>query len=302
VGWTMFGKTPREGDFVRHDLRDPIAMECFRWVADAVAQQPAWVRAVPAQGVRFVFRSATAQERVLVGVMVRSQDRVGREFPLVALHEVSALEVGRAFPAVPLAWCGALGDARRVMTERASLEPIASVASALSGIAPPRASDLRDAYARASRALQLAAAEEFHDRVFGDADAAPHYAYHTVRVAAAQVGRAQGPALVCPVTVASDATAWLELLRRLVPALDRPLGCLWTSGVDARLVVCLSDMPTTALHAVVGCAAESSRIWPLSTSSDAARAKARAVIAPLLPSASAPLVAPIDALAQWSSA
>lgn len=302
MGWTVFGKIPCEGDFVRHELRDAIAMECFRWVADAVAQQPSWVRAVPAHGVRFVFASPTALDRVLIGVLVRSADRVGREFPLVALHAVAASDVGRSFPSIPLAWGPALSSVRRTLVPPAPHESIVAIARAVAGIEPPRAPELRDAHARALQALQLAPAEDFHDRVFGDGDAAPHYAYHTARVAAAQVGRAQGPALLCPVTLASDATAWLELLRRLVPALDRPLGCVWTSGADARLVVCLSDVPPAALHAVVGCATESARIWPLSTSSVAARAKARAVIEPLLPTSSAPLVAMIEALTHRSPA
>lgn len=304
MGWTVFGKISREGDFVRHELRDPIAMECFRWIADSVSQQPGWVRAIPPQGVRFVFASPTARDRVLVGTLVHSRDRVGREFPLVALHASSGSEVARAFPAIPLAWSASLGAVRRALLELGPRESIASIAAALAEIAPPSSTELRDAHGRASQALQLAASDDFHDRVFaGDAAtcaSAPHYAYHTVRVAAAQAFRAQGPAIVCPVAVASDVVAWLELLRRLVPAIDRPLGSVWTVGVDARLVACLADMPTAALHAVVGCASESARLWPLSTPSDAARAKARALIEPLLPPATAPLASVIDALAQRS--
>ncbi len=288
---------------MRHELRDPIAMECFRWVADSVSQQPSWVRAIPSHGVRFVFASPSAADRVLIGVLVRSADRVGREFPLVALRAASATDVGRSFPAIPLAWGAALGSVRRTLVERTVHDSITAIAGALAEIAAPGAAELRDAHTRALHALQLAPAGDFHERVFGDGDAAPHYAYHTARVAAAQVGRAQGPALLCPVTLASDTTAWLELLRRLVPAIDRPLGCVWTSGAEARLVVCLSDVPTAALHAVVGCPTESARIWPLSTASVAARAKARALIEPLLPvTASAPLVAMIDALTQRSPA
>ncbi|AKF08822.1 type VI secretion system-associated protein TagF [Sandaracinus amylolyticus] len=295
MSWTVFGKTPREGDFVRHELRDPVAMECFRWVGDSVARLPNWVRAIPQQGLRFVF-SGSANDRALVGTMIRSQDRVGREFPLVALRVVPASDLSRVFPAVPLAWSNVLGSARRAL-ELGATQPLVEVVRSLADIAIPSGADTRDAYARAAQALQLAATNDFHDRVFGEGDA-PHYAYHTVRVAAAQVGRAQGPALVCPVTVATDAMAWLELARRLLPTLDRPLSCLWTTGADARLVVCLGDPPSSALHAVTGCAVDSARIWPLSTTSQAARAKARTVIEPLLPPPSAPLVAVIDALTQ----
>lgn len=300
MSWTIFGKTPREGDFVRHDLRHPIAMECFRWVTDSVARMPQWVRSIPATGVRFVFSGATPSSEVVIGTMIRSRDRVGREFPLVALHPARASELTRAFPAAPLAWSVALGAARRAL-ELAATEPLTEVARMLSRVAPPTAQETSDAYARSTQALQLAATTDFHDRVFGEGGAAPFYAYHTVRVAAQQARRAQGPALVCPVTVATDLTAWLELVRRLSTSLDRPLACLWTSGADARLVICLADPPIAALHAVVGCPVDSARVWPLSTTSEAARAKARTVIEPLLPPPSAPLGAFIEALTQRSA-
>lgn len=306
--WTLFGKTPREGDFVRHALREPIAVECFRWVADAVAQQPSWVRAVPPQGVRFVYAGTGASVgRALVGTMIASRDRVGREFPLVAVRSVRDAEIARGLPGIAIAWSAALGDARRAL-ERVPSEGVTTAASLLEVVAAPTPADLRAAYARAAHALQLAPLDEFQERVLGGAgrggalDAAAHYAYHTVRVAAAQLGRGTAPALACPVALASDATAWLELVLRLAPSRDRALTFAWTTGPAARLVICLGDPPPSALHAVVGDAAESSRVWPLTTTSETAIAKAIAAIAPSMPPARASIAALIDALAKSASA
>jgi type VI secretion system ImpM family protein len=296
----MFGKSPCEGDFVRHDLRDPIAIDCFRWIADSVSRHPIWPRKIPTEGLRFLYGSASDSERVLIGTMIRSRDRVGRDFPLVGAIQFPSRDIGRVFPALPLAWSTVLDKVGIALNHFASLETSTSIASCLSEIAPLSIRDCQDMYGRAVAELEERVTSEFHARVFPGAPSASYYAYHTVRIAAVQFDRPSAPTLLCPITNGLDAMAWLELLRRLLPREPRPLGMLWTSGENARLAVSLSDMPMTALPMIVGGMMESSRIWPLSTSNDAASTRARSLIEPLMPAPNSTLMTTIGALADRS--
>ncbi len=307
MGWTIFGKSPCEGDFVRHDLRDPMAIECFRWIADSVSRYPIWPQKIPAGGLRFLYVSASTREKVLIGTMTRSRDRVGRDFPLVAVHPFSSREITQTFSAVPWAWSNVLDRVSSALTELASRDTISSMASCLSNIEPPSSLDCREEHVRALSMFEASPISEFHERAFPRtssesalSESVFHYAYHTMRVAVGRLDHPSAPVLLCPVAGEFDITAWLELLRRLLPGDTSPLGMLWMSGDPARLMVSLSDMPTSALPMIVGSTMESSRVWPLWTSNDAARMKARQLIEPLMPIRNPTLMSTIDALADRS--
>ncbi len=297
--WTFFGKTPLEADFVRHDLSSPLAMQFFRWLADAVAQTPAATKHIAHGGVRFVWTHDVAPHSALVGVLVPSRDRVGREFPFVAMTELRRSDLSPFFPALPLAWAETLATARSLAL-RAHVEPLASIATDAASLAMPL--DLATAHARTTRALARASMSEVHERLFPGLEADACYAYLTVRTAAGLAGRADAPALVCPTTLASDAAAWLELVRRLAPARAPLPTFLWTTGTGAHLVISMGGaLPHAALAAVSGATPDASRVWPLATPSEAARSRARTVITPLLPGPHAPYDAVLDALSGRSS-
>ena len=286
--WTILGKVPHEGDFVRLGGRTPLDVECFEWIAAAVASHPAWVRAIHAGGTRFVFAGARG-DRALIGVMIRSCDRVGREFPLAAVHPI-ARPAERSSVALPVAWTGPLLSARRALDQAASrtLEEIVSLVDA---VPVPTESEVQAALVRCTHALEHTAIHELHERLFEDADAA-HYAYHAMRAAARAEGP-RAPAVLAPLGVAGDLVAWLELARRLAPAHGRPTACVWNLG---RAAIAHGELPPAVLPAMHGHDLGSSSVWPLSTDSPTARERARAEIAPLMPPSGASVLTMIDAL------
>jgi type VI secretion system protein ImpM len=278
--WSMFGKVPAEGDFVRSRAGDPLVMACFRWVSDAVAQRPEWPRTLPSTGARFLFVHASLPERFAVGAMVRSEDRVGRAFPLVALETFDTRSVGASeWVAIPLAWHGRLGDLVEVLNElREGTASCADFERLVGTGEAPSSLNLAKIRRTALGQLESLTAAEFHARIFqGDS---PHYAYHTVRVASAIAEG--GPALVCPTVLLSDSCAWLDLISGLRRRAEPP-GLVWTTGPGSKLVVCLGEMPIAALEIAAGLASGSPRVWPLNTTHEGALQVARASIAPLLP-------------------
>lgn len=288
--WTILGKVPHEGDFVRLGARTPLDVECFEWIAGAVAPRPAWVRAMHAGGTRFVFPGAHG-DRALIGVMIRSCDRVGRDFPLAAVHPI-ARPTDRSSVALPVAWTGPLLSARRALDQAAS-RTLDELVSLMRGAPVPTDSEVQAALVRCTHALQCTSIGELHERLFDDADGA-HYAYHAMRAAA----RAEGPhapAVLAPLGVAGDLVAWLELARRLAPGLGRPTACVW--NVD-RAAIAHGELPPAVLPTMHGHDLGSASVWPLSTASATARERARAEIAPLMPPPGAPVLALIDALAR----
>jgi type VI secretion system ImpM family protein len=296
----LFGKTPHEPDFVRVDLRTTLALECHRWMAEAVGLLGSeGVASLPARGVPFAFSIASTPERVLIGVMVPSRDRVGRGFPLAAITELASAQLASVWPALPLAWLETLASVRRVLVG-AHERPVAAIARDVAAIPLPTESAIDDARRRARCALESAASRDFHQRVLGDRGDDLHYAYHTVRVGAPLGGAPTGPTLLCPVGSPLDVVTWLELVRRLGPPPSRLPVQLpgWFLAPTSRpvLATCLGDPPPSLLSLLAGRTNGSSRIWPLSTASAPARDKAREVIGPLLPPPSAPLSAVLDAI------
>lgn len=308
VGWTIFGKLPCEGDFVRHALVDATTVECFRWIADSVSHDPLWPRRVPIDGLRFLYASVTTPAKVLIGAMIGSRDRVGRDFPLVAVRPLEVREVMPMVSSVPLAWSAALEGVAAALRELALRDTSHSIASCLESVSPPAYRESRELHARATAELGGHSTSDFLKRVFrSDDDLGPeavsvyHYACHTIRVAVGQVERPSAPALLCPVTSGIDAVTWMEIVRGLLGQGAPPLSMLWTSDREARLIVALSDMPVAALPMIVGSSTEAPRIWPLSTQSGAARARARTLIEPLIPSFELSLTKTIEALAGGGS-
>lgn len=289
---------------MRHALKDALAVQCFHWIAESVSHDPMWPRRVPIDGLCFLYASVTTPARALIGTMIGSRDRVGRDFPLVAARLLDVREIIPTISSVPLLWSPVLERVASELRELASRDTSGSIASCLESVQPPTVSERRELHARVLAELGARSAADFLAHVFPSDDGATpeavsayHYACHTVRVAVGQVERPSAPALLCPVTNGMDAMTWIEIVRGLLGRDAPPSSVLWTSDREARLIVSISDMPAAALPMMARSNTDVPRIWPLSTQSAAARVRARTLIEPLIPSFDLSLSKTIDALA-----
>src|SRR4051794_37753270 len=99
----FLGKIRTQPDFVRQSVADPVAGEFDAWLVKSV-QNLALAKAELPQGlVRFVF-TAPKQASLVIGTLCKSQDLVGRNFPLAIYAVLPVHELQGAFAAVPLAF------------------------------------------------------------------------------------------------------------------------------------------------------------------------------------------------------
>ena len=233
------------------------------------------------RAVRFVF-SAAQCDSVAIGVLVKSQDQVGRSFPL-AIYTALALGPCRARvsgdPArvrrVPRASRGDPGRcARRSRSKRCATRVGALVPPSDDTLAT-RGAALRGCAGRVARAPSCSRARS--------PPAPPdshHYGLFTFRTAtdAARSGAEQRGAptvLACPLAIDVDLLAWLELARRCLGWNDACPSFAWVESAHARLLLSLGYASDQLLHFVADARHSSSRLWPLTTERVEAIARAR---------------------------
>lgn len=93
----FFGKMPAVGDFAARGLAPEL---CARWDAWVTRHLAPWEGPWPDGGLRLLLPSGS---RALLALVVPSEDRVGRRFPLAAL----AVLPGTPQPGDAEAWCAA---------------------------------------------------------------------------------------------------------------------------------------------------------------------------------------------------
>ncbi|WP_102107677.1 type VI secretion system-associated protein TagF [Oceaniglobus roseus] len=88
AGFGAFGKIPATGDFIRYGLAQPFLLAWDRWLQEAMSQARGqlgggWQDCYFAAPIwRFTLSSGQAGQTGMIGVMMPSLDRVGRQFPL----------------------------------------------------------------------------------------------------------------------------------------------------------------------------------------------------------------------------
>ncbi|RRZ90344.1 type VI secretion system-associated protein TagF [Erwinia sp. 198] len=114
LGW--YGKLPGTGDFLQRRLPEPIVASWSNWfqlglshwyqhgeaVGELFSRAPVWNFALPA---------TLGVQRVQIGCLLPSRDRVGRSWPLLALQSVPVSHWHPAQLAVSGDWFRALGEA-----------------------------------------------------------------------------------------------------------------------------------------------------------------------------------------------
>jgi type VI secretion system protein ImpM len=274
----FLGKIPAQPDFVRQNISDRVGAEVDPWLVKSSQNLSLAKAELPAAPVRFVF-SAAQCDSIAIGVLVKSQDQVGRSFPL-AIYTALALGVGaRSFPAIPLAYSAFLEQAEAILADAATLT-LEALRTRVSALVRPSDGTLATAVQRCADVLNAAPASELFVRAFA---AAPpdshHYGLFTFRTAtdAARSGpsTAAPTVLACPIAIDVDLLAWLELARRCLGWNDACPAFAWVESAHARLLLSLGYASDQLLHFVADARHTSSRLWPLTTERIEAITRAR---------------------------
>ncbi|WP_034914369.1 type VI secretion system-associated protein TagF [Erwinia sp. 9145] len=141
LGW--YGKLPGTGDFLQRRLSENIVASWFNWfqlglthwhhhsdgISVEFSRAPVWNFALPA---------TLGVQRVQIGCMLPSRDRVGRAWPLIALQSVPVSHWHPAQLAVSGEWFRQLGDVLCQATQlTCTAEELDSALKALTPLALP---------------------------------------------------------------------------------------------------------------------------------------------------------------------
>jgi type VI secretion system ImpM family protein len=292
--WSLLGKHPSRADFVRVNLTSEAAIDFHRLLELGVELLSRQRQPLDLEPVRFVFASQEGQT-VLVGGLRASADSVGRQFPLAAFLEVPAGDLPSKLSEVPFYGAGALDAVASLLSARAtSLDPLEPELQALPLPGPDAAAAASAQAAQALAAVTVGALQEIVS--IPPAIGGAWYAVKTVLLAGEARRKAlrDAPTLECPLSRDFGAAAWLSIVEKANAGLPLP-SALWTAS---RLYVGFGALPAAIFPGLAGRPVQASRVWPASTSQQAAIDSARASLraAPLLASPEALLVDALSAL------
>ncbi|MEM9190415.1 MAG: type VI secretion system-associated protein TagF [Myxococcota bacterium] len=268
----LFGKIPAQGDFVTHNVGDPIAQHLDRWLQEAQAHLAKVRAALPVQPVRFLFAEPSCPNAV-VGAMVGSQDQVGRKFALSIFGYVPLAQATLTYPTAHITFDPFLDAASQLLHEAERL-PLDAIRTKVDALVLPGQGQFDQAVTLRDATLRNAPVHEFHERLFVDVSDGRHcYAYNTlltaIRGAGPQPVDKGATVLDCPIAVDLDVFAWLEMLRRLLRWNTAP-SFFWLEEPLPRLLVSLGT-PTPKIPVfLANPRSESNHLWPLTTHREAA--------------------------------
>ena len=116
----FLGKIPTQPDFVRQNIGERIGAEFDPWLVKSAQNLLLSKSEWPEGAVRFVF-SAPQSDAVVVGALGKSQDQVGRTFPLAIYTSLAIGHAVRAFHAVPSLHGAFLEQAAAILADAAAL-------------------------------------------------------------------------------------------------------------------------------------------------------------------------------------
>ncbi len=114
LGW--YGKLPRTGDFIQRRLSEPVVASWANWFQQGLTHWHHHSGASSEEFLRapvwnFVLPATTGVQRVQMGCLLPSRDRVGRAWPLLALRSFAPADWHPAQLAISGDWFQSLGDA-----------------------------------------------------------------------------------------------------------------------------------------------------------------------------------------------
>lgn len=298
----FFGKIPAKGDFVRHNVVDDAARSFEQWVQESNDMLRGAGGELPTDPIRAVFTPPGSAQTV-IAVLVPSQDKVGRKFPLVIFGLMPSEHTPTHFSALPLAWATFLEAAVSLGKQAATME-VDPLKAAVSALPSPGKAELDRAKDICDKALAHPVAPEVHARLFKGPEGSHLYAYQTFLMACQDAAKTDpgkpSTVLDCPIHVDVDLFVWLELGKRVFGFPAAHPAYFWVEDPAPRLLLSLGPAPLTTLQFIANPDLENQRLWPLVTERakaiDAARRAIGGALEPL--GDHAPLANVLDSLAQ----
>jgi len=272
----LFGKIPAKGDFVRHNVSSGTTRAFEQWVQESNDSLRGAGGDLPEHAIRVVF-TPPGSDTTIVGVLVPSQDKVGRKFPLVIFGSTPVATTRAHFSAMPVIWAPFL-DSAAALGERAAQMDLDQLKAALPNLPQPGESDVSRATEVCEKTLAHPLTAELHERLF-EADSKMHYyAYQTFLTACQDASKTvtKKPATVldCPIHVDVDLFAWLELTKRVFGFPPSHPQALWVEDPEPRLLVSLGPASLQLLQFLAKPDMSHNRLWPLTTDREKAIAAA----------------------------
>ncbi len=272
IGIGVFGKIPSYPEFVRIGSVGPTDKAFERWLQmanDQLARADVKLSSTP---LGFAFRDEKA-ESLLIGVVVGSRDKVGRNFPLAVYCEYGVVNstvlslLAEAFrPALTQLSMLAL---TALETDREALK------SASERVEVPRGKTIKEGREATAEALTTIRAEQVLARMFVDKNDRA-YGINVIQRACAQSVR-DGPTR--PTCIDATVTSDVELCFAFAAAESQlpenmgPVSAFW--DVSSQRVIVVPGLPDSKL--LVSMAAphtQNQKIWRTETSSEASRKRA----------------------------
>ena len=276
-GTAFFGKVPKAADFVRRGIAGPTLRAFENWFHDNYTD----LRGTGADGLPFECRVIFPDPKgdgVVVAVAVPSRDRIGRKFPAVVVATLSNEQLTSSVSALNLGLERFWSDAVAVVQAHADGEPEPLLDAAMAVAAPTHA-ELEDAAQRSTALLGNILEREMQEACFEEANDR-YYAYQTLRLAVRNAPIPDGRVVWCPTGKnASYRLFWIETIARATEH-GVPLPMMWLEGPDAPdgALVALGRAPANMLRFAMGHGRTSNTLWPLTTSHEGAKERAKAAL------------------------
>jgi len=279
----LFGKIPAKGDFVRHNVVDETARTFEQWVQESNDALRGAGGELPDKTIRVIF-TPPGSDKTVVAVIVPSEDKVGRKFPIVFFALTSSGDTRAHFSSLPFTFSPFL-DAGAALGARASTMEWEELKGSVSGMPQPGAIDLKNAADVCEKALEHPLASELHERLFGDTGM-HYYAYQTFLTACGDAAK-NDPAkavtvLDCPMKVDVDLFVWLELGKRIFGFPPAHPQIFWIEDPAPRLLLSLGPPALNVLQFLAKPDMQHNRLWPLTTERDKAIEAAQNTLAEAL--------------------
>jgi type VI secretion system protein ImpM len=284
----LFGKVPFAGDFVAWNASTPVGRTLDAWLRDGVDNVLARKKPPPQYPVRFVYRDPAGMT-ACIGVMVPSQDKVGRRFPICAFAEVEMPVATHRFAALPAAFAPFLDTAARVLKEQAATAEPRVLADQILALPLPGPADLQEAFDWSNQALEHTPGRTLLEAIFGPIDQGVHY--HGLNMARTACLRLRGEApglastiLECHASDDVQLLFWTRLVTGLLQWRKAPPSMIWNAADsrETRLLIALGAPDGGLIHFVADPNLEAERLWPMKTSSVTAIQRGRQSLPPAL--------------------
>lgn len=279
----VYGKLPTQGDFVRLNAADAAAQSLDLWAQENLdALQRAGIE-LPTTPVYFLYHRLDPTQPVTVGAMCRSQDRVGRVYPMMVFARVEPAWIAPRFPGVFVGYGLFLRAAARILADlgRADAQLLGAWVKQLRSPAPQ---ELQAADGVCRQCLDGFSAGAVLSRLFGDPSRGVRYhALKTVIDACDRTRAAPSRVpinLVTPLGSDLDFFVILELCRRrlfgsgVVPTL------LWQEEPAPRALISLGHGHGAMLRMLLNPGESTASLWPLVTDRGDVIAQSAEALAP----------------------